>query len=52
MALDGAREKLLEEKESKRMMIGLTSVLIWAVVAAGVAFAFSRVPTERKKSAA
>jgi hypothetical protein len=41
-ALDGARAKLLDEKQSKRTMIALTSMLLWAVVSAGVAFAFFR----------
>lgn len=49
-ALDGAREKLLEEKQSKRQMIALTSMLIWGVVAAGVAFAISRAPMARRPS--
>jgi hypothetical protein len=52
LALDAAREKLREEKESKRQMIALTSMLLWAVVAAGVGFALMRVPTERKKPTA
>jgi hypothetical protein len=41
-ALDGAREKLLDDKQSKRTMIALTSMLLWFVVSAGVAFALLR----------
>ena len=51
LALDSAREQLREEKESKRTNIALTSMLLWAVVAAGVGIALSRVPLERKKTA-
>ena len=50
--LDGVRENLLEEKQSKRTMIALTSMLIWAAVAAGVAYAFSRMPAPSKKTTA
>jgi hypothetical protein len=48
-ALDGAREKLLDDKQSKRTMIALTSMLLWAVVGAGVAFALLRY-TPKKQS--
>ena len=41
-ALDSAREKFLDDKQSKRSMIGLTSMLLWAVISSGVAFAFFR----------
>ena len=51
LALDSARDKLREEKESKRTNIALTSMLLWAVVAAGAGIALSRVPLERKKPA-
>jgi hypothetical protein len=37
-ALDAAREKLLDEKESKQKSIALTSMLLWAVISAGVGF--------------
>lgn len=42
LALDVAREKLLDEKQSRRTMIALTSMLLWAVISAGVGFAFVR----------
>jgi hypothetical protein len=38
-ALDAAREKLIEEKQDKQKSIGLTSMLLWAVISAGVGFA-------------
>ena len=41
-ALDGARESFLDDKQSKRTMIALTSMLLWAVISAGVAFALLR----------
>lgn len=37
-ALDAAREKFLDEKQSKRQSIALTSMLLWAVISAGVGF--------------
>ncbi|MBA3501410.1 MAG: hypothetical protein H0T65_13685 [Deltaproteobacteria bacterium] len=49
-ALDGAREKLLDDKESKRSMIALTSMLLWAVISAGVAFAFFRYAKPKPKT--
>ena len=48
-ALDAAREKLLEEKQSARTMIALTSMALWAVVAAAVAFAFFRMSASKPK---
>ena len=42
VALDATRDKLLDEKESKRQMIALTSMLIWAVVSAAASVAFFR----------
>jgi hypothetical protein len=48
-ALDGARDKLLDDKQSERTMIALTSMLLWAVLSAGVAFALLRY-TPKKKS--
>jgi hypothetical protein len=48
-ALDGAREKLLEEKEGARRNIAITSMLLWAVIAAGVAFVwFRKIPWDRE----
>jgi hypothetical protein len=35
-ALDAAREKFIDEKESKQKSIALTSMLLWAVISAGV----------------
>jgi hypothetical protein len=49
-ALDGAREKLLDDKQSARTMIALTSMLIWAVISAGVAFAFFRYAKPKAKA--
>lgn len=46
LALDSARAKLRDEKASKRQMIALTSMLLWAGVAAAVAFGFSRIPVK------
>lgn len=48
-ALDAARDKMLEEKQSARTMIALTSMGIWAIVAAGVAFAFFRASAAKPK---
>lgn len=42
LALDGARTKLREDKQGTRTMIALTSMLLWAVISAGVGFAFFR----------
>ena len=50
VALDAAREKLRDEKQSKRTMIALTSMLMWAVIGAGVAFAFLRFGQPRAKA--
>ena len=49
-ALDAAREKLRDEKQSKRTMIALTSMLMWAVIGAGVAFAFLRYAPPKTKT--
>ena len=41
-ALDAAREKFIDAKQSARTMIGLTSMLMWGVISTGVGFAFFR----------
>jgi hypothetical protein len=47
-ALDSFRDQQLDAKRSKRQMIALTSMLLWAVLAAGIAFAwFRKVPWDR-----
>lgn len=47
-ALDGYRARQLENKESARQTIALTSMLLWAVLAAGLAYLwFRRVPWNR-----
>ena len=48
-ALDAARDKMLDEKQSARTMIALTSMGIWAIVAVGVAFAFFRANAAKSK---
>ncbi|HVK87682.1 MAG TPA: hypothetical protein VM513_26370 [Kofleriaceae bacterium] len=46
-ALDGFRSAKLSEKQSKHRSIGLTSMLIWAAVSAGLAYGyFRRIPWE------
>lgn len=46
--LDAFREAQLERKESERRSIALTSMLIWAVIAAGVGYVwFRRIPWDR-----
>ncbi|MBA3394738.1 MAG: hypothetical protein H0T89_18975 [Deltaproteobacteria bacterium] len=47
-ALDGYRARQLENKEDARQSIALTSMLLWAVLAAGLAYLwFRRVPWNR-----
>ncbi|MGE0868018.1 MAG: hypothetical protein AB7P03_05640 [Kofleriaceae bacterium] len=49
-ALDGYRRVQLENKQSKRTMIALTSMAIWAVVGGAIAYVwFRRIPWDRIK---
>ncbi|MBA3460014.1 MAG: hypothetical protein H0T46_08640 [Deltaproteobacteria bacterium] len=41
-ALDGHRDKFLAKKKSERKSLAMQSMLIWAVVGAGIAFAWFR----------
>jgi hypothetical protein len=52
LALDGFREKLLDEKASKRQMIALTSMLLWAVLSTGIGFALLRRMSPPRKTPA